>query len=342
MIRIALAAIALLLLAPIAQAASFDCAKAGTSFEKAICSDDAISQQDEILAQAYATALGGLSAAAATEIKSTQKTWLNFAQRTCSDDATLITGDYTDDQKQCLASTFRSRIGDLEASRMQGGYRFYPIDRYLVAPDTETQPGDYGYKASEKEFHIVKIDRDDGLADAFNAMIDILIAGQGDFFRPGTTEISADDPTSDYDLSTKVEEVTNHRITLTANEWFFGHGAAHGNYFITHVHFLTEQKRQLEASDIFEAEGWEDKLAEIATAKLKEQLDPEDLFPDFEKDVKAPAIDPLRWMFSDAGLGIQFNIYEVTPYAAGAPTITIPWDELSDLLAEGAEEIAYY
>lgn len=342
MIRIALAAIALLLFAPVAQAASFDCTKASTSFEKAICSDDATSEQDEILAQAYATAIGGLSTEAANEIKATQKAWLGYAQHACSDDATVITGDYTDDQKQCLASTFRSRVSALEASRMQGGYRFYPIDRYLVTPDTEMQPGDYGYKAAEKEYHIVKIDRDDALAAAFNAMIDALIAEEGDFFRPGTTEISDDVSTSDDDRSARVDEVTNHRITLTASEWFFGHGTAHGSYFITHIHFLTEQKRQLEAADIFEAAGWEDRLAEIATAKLKEQLDAEDLFPDFEKDVKAPAIDPRRWMFSDAGLGIQFNIYEVTPYAVGAPVITIPWDELSGLLAEGAEEIAYY
>jgi uncharacterized protein len=61
MIRFVLALAALLLFVPIAQAASFDCSKAGTSFEKAICDNPELSKQDEVLAQAYATALGGLS-----------------------------------------------------------------------------------------------------------------------------------------------------------------------------------------------------------------------------------------------------------------------------------------
>jgi len=54
------------------------------------------------------------------------------------------------------------------------------------------------------------------------------------------------------------------------------------------------------------------------------------------------AIDPLRWDFSEEGLVIQFNIYEVTAYAMGAPTVTIPWGELSGITTERAEEIAYY
>jgi uncharacterized protein len=132
MTRIALTIIALLLLLPAAQAASFDCAKAGTSFEKAICADEGLSSQDEILAQAYATALGGLSTNAANEVKAGQKGWLSYAQRACSDEAEPITGAYDEEQTQCLATTFRNRIRALEASRMQGGYRFYPIDRYHV------------------------------------------------------------------------------------------------------------------------------------------------------------------------------------------------------------------
>ena len=51
---------------------------------------------------------------------------------------------------------------------------------------------------------------------------------------------------------------------------------------------------------------------------------------------------PLRWDFSEEGLVIQFNIYEVTAYAMGAPTVTIPWGDLSAITTERAEHIAYY
>jgi hypothetical protein len=169
-----------------------------------------------------------------------------------------------------------------------------------------------------------------------------LILGQGSFFEKGTTEIAEDDPTSDYDITTRVSEVENHRITLIYNQWWYGHGAAHGNYFITHHHFLTEQKRMLEASDIFEGEGWEEKLAEAVIAHLKSDIGEDDLFDDYAQNVPDIAVKPERWILSDKGLGIQFNIYEITAYAAGAIEVTVPWDELSSVLAADAEKIAYY
>lgn len=341
MIRLAFAASLLLLATPLAQAASFDCAKAGTPFEKAICASDELSQQDELLAQAYATALGGLSTDAAAEVKAGQKEWLGYAQRICSDDAEPIKGTYTEEQAQCLASTFRGRIRNLEASRMQEGFRFYPIDRYHTEPDTELEPGDFGHKPADKQYHIVKIDRADDVAAAFNEAVDGVIAGQGAFFEPGTTKIASGESSSDYDISTEISDIGNYRISLTTNEYWYGHGAAHGNYFITHRHFLTGEKRMLEASDIFAGDGWQEKLGELAIKKLTDMMG-DDLFDGFEQDVPKFAADPLRWFFSDAGLGIQFNIYEVTAYAAGAPTITIPWDELEGLLAENAQQIAYY
>lgn len=340
MIRLALALIGLLLIASPAAAASFDCAKAQTPFENAICSDDALSLQDEVLAQAYATALGGLSKPAADEVKAAQRDWLAYAERSCSDDAQPIATDYTDEQKQCLASIFRSRVQDLEASRMLGGFRFYPIDRYLVEQDTEAQPEDFN-KVADKQYQIVKIDRGDDVAAAFNGVVDGIIADQGEFFEPDTTEIARGDVTSDYDISTKVTEVTSNRISLQTNQYWYGHGAAHGNYFITNRHFLLKENRLLQASDIFEGEGWEQTLGKLALDAVKAQLG-EDYFADSDDQAKSIAVDPLRWDFSDAGLAIQFNIYEVTAYAMGAPVVTIPWDELSGITTGRAEEIAYY
>ena len=340
MTRLALALIGLLFLASPAAAASFDCAKASTPFEEAICSDDALSLQDEVLAQAYATALGGLSKAAADEIKAAQRDWLGYAERICSDDAEPIAGDYTDEQKQCLAATFRARSQDLEASRMLGGFRFYPIDRYMVEPDTEAQPEDYN-KVADKQFQIVKIDRGDDIAAAFNEAVDGMMANQGTFFEPGTTTIAPGDVTSDYDISTKVTDVTTNRISLETNEYWYGHGAAHGNYFITNRHFLLSEKRLLEASDIFEGEDWQETLGDMALEAIKAKLG-EDYFADSDDNVKAIAVDPLRWDFSEEGLVIQFNIYEVTAYAMGAPVVTIPWSELSGFTTGRAEEIAYY
>jgi uncharacterized protein len=340
MIKVVLALFALVMIASPAAAASFDCAKAQSPFERAICSSPEVSAQDEILAKAYQTALGGLSADAAGEIKSAQRAWLSYAEHSCSDDAQPISGDYTDDQKQCLAATYRDRIRDLEASRMQGGYRFYPIDRYLVEKDTQALPEDFS-KVADRQFQIVKIDGTDAVATAFNAAIDTIIAETPDIFEPGTTTIATSDGTSDDDTSTKVSAVTNQRISLQTNQYWYGHGAAHGNYFITNRHFLLNERRLLEASDIFEGDGWQEKLGQLALDGIKATLG-EDYIATSDDDVKAIAVDPLRWDFSEEGLVIQFNIYEVTAYAMGAPTIAIPWSDLSAITTDRSEEIAYY
>ena len=58
-------------------------------------------------------------------------------------------------------------------------------------------------------------------------------------------------------------------------------------------------------------------------------------------DVPKTAADPTRWKFTDRGLDIIFEPYEVTAYAAGTPTITIPWDKLTDYLSENYYELLY-
>lgn len=340
MIKFVLALAALLFIASPATAASFDCSKAQSPFEKAICSSPEVSAQDDILAKAYQTALGGLSAEPANEIKAAQRAWLTYAEHSCSDDAQPIPGDYTDDQKQCLAATYRDRIRDLEASRMQGGYRFYPIDRYLVEKDTQALPEDFT-KVADRQFQIVKIDGSDDTAVAFNAAIDKIIAETPDVFEPGTLTIGGSDGTADDDTATKVSAVTNQRISLQTNEYWYGHGAAHGNYFITNRHFLLSEKRLLEASDIFEGDDWQARLGQLALDGIKAKLG-EDFYATSDEDVMKTAADPLRWDFSEEGLVIQFNIYEVTAYAMGAPTLTIPWGDLSAITTDRAEDIAYY
>src|SRR5690606_17711940 len=56
-------------------AASFDCAKATTPFEKAICGDAELSKADERLARTYQTAIGGLSEAALSAMRADQRAW---------------------------------------------------------------------------------------------------------------------------------------------------------------------------------------------------------------------------------------------------------------------------
>jgi uncharacterized protein len=348
MIRIVLALAALLFLAPVAQAASFDCAKAATSMEKAICGSPDLSKADETLATAYATAIGGLSSAAVDQVKAIQHNWLDYAARVCSDDAQPISGAYTADQSQCLAGAYKDRIGSLEASRMLGGYRFYPFERYLVEQDTDADSNSYN-KVATKHFETVKIDGTDDLATAFNAMTEQLRADYGastsdadtPLFVKGTDTLTSGDTTDDIDITTTVKSVTDYRITLETTQSWYGHGAAHPNYGISYAHFLVQEKRPLTATDIFKGDDWQKTLATLVTDKVKAQLG-DSYFADSESDIPKFVADTSRWDFSDEGLTVQFQPYEVASYADGAVTVTIPWDQLTDILADNGQAIATY
>lgn len=97
---LAAALLALGLAAP-AAAASFDCAKARTPVEKAICSDAELSAQDERLAQAYREALARSPQPEAVRLW--QRHWLAGARAECEADVA------------CLRRTLAAQASELQA-----------------------------------------------------------------------------------------------------------------------------------------------------------------------------------------------------------------------------------
>lgn len=312
-----------------AQAASFDCAKAATPFETAICADPELSAADDLLAVAYQTAIGGLSKAALAEVQKTQRAWLDYAQKSCTDDAQLPKGPYNEDQVACLKGAYSARMRRLEQSRMWDGLRFYGIESYGVIPDTTAEPDAFN-KVATREAGAPRIDGTGEEAQAF-----------ADFVEANTPPLVEDqDETSDVQRSSNVINVSASLISLEINDWWYGHGAAHGNYTITYAHFLRGEKRALVAEDIFEAEGWQGGVGDLAVAALQRSVDG-GIWEDASEAAKAAAADPTRWSFSSEGLEITYQPYEVTAYAFGAPKITLSWTELTPYLKAGAMELVY-
>jgi uncharacterized protein len=80
-------------------AASFDCGKASTPVEKAICSDEQLSNLDSELGRAYKAAFQ--NSATPADLKTEQKNWVAQRNR-CADTA-------------CLTSAYRARLAALNA-----------------------------------------------------------------------------------------------------------------------------------------------------------------------------------------------------------------------------------
>jgi uncharacterized protein YecT (DUF1311 family) len=84
-----------LMVAPAASAASFDCARAGTPTEKAICKDSAISKLDGQAAAAFKTAQGLWPAGNwSAYIRTEQRQWLKDRDGICKADITCLKQDY--------------------------------------------------------------------------------------------------------------------------------------------------------------------------------------------------------------------------------------------------------
>ncbi|HEY0033684.1 MAG TPA: lysozyme inhibitor LprI family protein, partial [Devosia sp.] len=256
-----------------AGAASFDCARATTPFENAICDIPDLSAADERLAKAFATATGGLTKPSVNLMRADQRNWLDFAQRACTDNAEpLLEGSFDEDGGACLVEKFNGRIDALEQSRMISGHRFLVKSVYAALPDPEevNNPDSY-WKVASHEMVLPLLDDDDALAERFNAYVMEQADALSDMMKVmGGGEISDLDGQSDISVNVDVQEVVGTgRISLTVNEYAYGHGAAHGNYFISYRHYLVGEARGLLASDVFAGENWEKTLADAAWAKLQ-------------------------------------------------------------------------
>lgn len=346
MLRTGTAAIVLLLtgaLMPPALAASFDCTKAGTAFEHAICDVPDLSVADEVMAKAFATAIGGLTKPAASFMRADQRDWLDFAARSCTDDGELLTGTarYDEEQAQCLEAAFGIRTRVLEGSRMLGGHRFFVSSSYATEPDPDgVGDPDYFWKMATHAVSVPQLDGDDPLAEGFNAFIAANGPKLADAMDPSAEDGQAS-ATSDSDDSLVVISAGPGRITSTLSTYWYGHGAAHGNGGTFYLHYLPKEGRGLEASDVFTGAGWEQKLLDLAVAQLN-AAHGEWLMLDDPKDIAGAVIDPKRWSFdSDYGLTVQFQPYEVAPYVYGAPTILLSWESLEDIKANNADPVRY-
>ncbi|MNL42318.1 hypothetical protein D3C87_1647690 [compost metagenome] len=150
------------------------------------------------------------------------------------------------------------------------------------------------------------------------------------------------DATADSSLNIAVKELGGtSRITLSVNTYWYGHGAAHGNWSISYLHYLTTEERGLRADDMFAGKEWQATLRDAAWAQLQTEH-AEWLQVESPADIADIVIDPARWDLSnDYGLVIQFQPYEVSAYAYGAPTITIPWEKLDAIKAETQDQVRW-
>ncbi|MFC5741454.1 lysozyme inhibitor LprI family protein [Dyella tabacisoli] len=149
-----------------AYAASFDCGKAASAAEKAICADATLSQQDSDLAAAWKQALarGGDTAA----LKTSQRDWLK-QRDTCGSDT------------RCLGDSYRRRQQALGAARPSTAVHSGWVQTWELDSDNNSVGGELTFTGTPPHLHFT-IETHDG-AQLGSIEGDLLLQGDHGSYR---------------------------------------------------------------------------------------------------------------------------------------------------------------
>ncbi len=319
-----LAAIAGLVAAPaFAQTGpSFDCGKASTSVERAICRDPGISAADGQMAAAYRKLVDGLNGAAREELQKDQARWLAGRDQACADGAREIA--------ICLKNRIENRLVNLRVMA-DGAFPF--VSEQTIIKNGKVRNADFAIDASYPRF--------DGKSADFSApntfFADRTKIAVADHV-PDTDEFAGRPQTWSYDQSFLLHRPGPNAIAVATTYYGFT-GGAHGYGAVTGGLVDLRTGKMLDPSGIFAAgDRWLAALRTWVTADLKKQFVER---PGFEDALAPEKVDkllrePERYIWRADGLAIVFNQYEVAAYVMGRYVVHLPYARLEPLMRPDA------
>lgn len=298
-----------------AHAASFDCKAAKAAQERFICNNAELSRLDEDMAAAYRKHLGQLSEKARALVQESQRSWLAYWPRACSASAGKV--ELGARELSCAVDSYGARLSELQPRVTVQGMLAYNVSESRFTPPKERDG-----QPARNDLSYPQFDALPGKpAPTWLAPLNAWLARDRVKWR------SSLDGQSDGSLSVFVNRTTPEAIHAIERNEFYGHGAAHPLTWVSHHHFLIEQRRELRASDIFNGEAWREPVARRVLADLKKQLG-DDLQVAGLKELIEIIGKPSSWDFSAGKLELHFNPYEVAPYSRGFLTAEVPAAEL--------------
>lgn len=148
-----------------------------------------------------------------------------------------------------------------------------------------------------------------------------------------TPEPSAgSDLTVAYDVALAQDDLIS--VAFDVSEYY--QGAAHPNSFSEVINYDLKNGRQLKLSDLFKpGSKYLQTLSTYAIADLKKQSKEKgDALTDADIQTgagpKGENYD--KWTITRRGVGINFDAYQVGPYAAGPWSVVVPYANLKDLI----------
>ena len=290
-----------LLAAPAVAAPSFDCSKASTPVQQAICQDTRLAELDRELAALHDKLRTGLAPPAAHHLQDDQLRWLAGRDR-CRGEAAKMAS--------CLQEEYENRLAHLKAIA-----RFdYPfISEQRIADSGKGGGTTYEIDVRYPQFDKPGVDfsaLNRKLAADARKLADAAIPGdkqsrnEGEWFVTGTYELDRPGP--------RAVSVRFDAAGFT--------GGAHGFTTTTAILVDLQSGRAATIDDILEqAPRWLEVLRPLVAAAIQKEIDENSCFemPDAQK-LAGMLREAPRWVFGSDRLQIVFNAYEIGPYVCGS------------------------
>jgi uncharacterized protein YecT (DUF1311 family) len=323
--RVLLFSSALLLLAA-SGAEAFDCGKAKSPVEKAICADPALRASDEAMSKAYADLKASFSETDRKSLGASQRKWIASREDQCGaeegDALVNCIRQRTDARRHLLLGEPESGPG--VPSRLiavfiqqEGGPKRYDVDYSLVKFAAPSSPGE----------------------KAFNSEVD-KIAEEA---PTGPTEDAAPENSL---LSSFVNMATAYAsprlISASVDIWSYD-GGAHGNGGLSNVNVDLQKGYVIDVGDVFEESGLavlrEDCTKQIAaqkTEKLGEPFNPSE-DGNYSADTITEHLATMeRWTFRADKATVTFDPYSIGSFAEGSYICDFPMSKIRAAAKPGA------
>jgi hypothetical protein len=139
---------------------------------------------------------------------------------------------------------------------------------------------------------------------------------------------------SDLNVSYDVALAQDDLISIEFSVGSYYQGAAHPNTFTEVVNYDLKNGKQLKLADLFKPSSkYLQSLASYCIADLKKQAKDKGLLDqEIVNGASASAKNYQSWTITKKGLGINFDAYQVGPYAAGPQFVLVPYSALKDVI----------
>lgn len=137
---------------------------------------------------------------------------------------------------------------------------------------------------------------------------------------------------SDLNIGYTVVLAQDDLVSIRFDVGTYYQGAAHPNSYTEVINYDLKNGKQLKLSDLFKPGAkYLQAISAYSIADLKKQG--KDLLPEQIESGAAPKAENYQsWNIGKTGLGINFDAYQVGPYAAGPQFVSVPYSNLKDLI----------